>query len=96
MNKTRGIDRNLRSANSSSNKYCRICHLAGSDSRIYTSHEIGTCNRLSIRDLESIKNALVLNGMITYDNHHLEEPFCVLQPGWDDLESSEPQDDDRD
>ena len=96
VNKIRGTDRNLRSGNNPSDKYCRICHLAGSDSRIYTSHEIGTCNRLSIRDLESIKNALVLNGMIACDDGNLEEPSCILQPGWDDLERSDHQDDDED
>ena len=94
--KTRGTDRSLKSGNNLSDKYCRICHLAGSDLRIYSSHEIGTCNRLLIRDLESIKNALVLNGMITVDDEHLEEPCCVLQPGWDDLERSDPQNDDQD
>ena len=68
-------------------KFCRICNLAGSDPRIYTSHEIGNCSRLTIRDMESLKNALVLNGMITIPDEDLAEPEYVLQPGWDDDEA---------
>ena len=74
-----------------STKYCRICHLAGSDARIYTSHEIGQCSRLSIQDLESIRSALVLNGMITLDIPEQELPACELQPGWDNEEASDPE-----
>ena len=91
FNNKNNLNRNSRSGNNSSDKYCRICHLAGSDSRIYTSHEIGMCSRLSVRDFESIRNALVINGMIAYDEEPLEEPCCVLQPGWDDTEMMEPQ-----
>ena len=75
-----------------SSKYCRICDLAGSDPRIYTSHEIGRCNRLSIRDLESIKNALLLNGMITLTSPEPEIPSYELQPGWDYCEAADDTD----
>ena len=68
----------------SKDKYCRICNLAGSEPRVYTSHEIGQCSRLSIRDLESLKSALALNGLLTLDEQVDDEPTCVLQPGWDD------------
>ena len=74
-------------------KYCRICHLAGSDANIYSSHEIGNCSRLSFKDLQSFKNALALNGMLALDEQPLEEPPCVLQPGWDDVEISDSQHD---
>ena len=68
-------------------KFCRICHLAGSDPRIYTSHEIGKCSRLTIRDMESLRNALVLNS-IAFDEDP-KEPDYILQPGWDDAEAEE-------
>ena len=70
-------------------KFCRICNLAGSDPRIYTSHEIGTCSRLTVRDMESLRNALVLNGMVTLpqEDDCPAEPDYVLQPGWDDDEA---------
>ena len=74
------------SKNSSTEKFCRICNLAGSDARIYTSHEIGQCSRLSIRDLESLRNALVINGMITIledEDEKDDDPSCSFQPGWD-------------
>ena len=92
--------RNQRSSSSSNkqisrgtitDKFCRICHLAGSDPRIYTSHEIGKCSRLTIRDMESLRNALVLNGMVTIDQDP-GEPDYILQPGWDDVEAQELQD----
>ena len=70
------------------NKFCRICNLAGSDPKIYTSHEIGDCSRLTLRDMESLRNRLVLNGLVTIEP---EEPSYVLQPGWDDAEASELQ-----
>ena len=72
-------------------KFCRICNLAGSDPRIYTSHEIGNCSRLTVRDLESLKSSLVLNGMMAMDelDTEPEEPSYVLQPGWDDDEAHE-------
>ena len=73
-------------------KYCRICNLAGSDPRIYTSHEIGNCSRLTVRDLESLRNSLVLNGMITLDEDPEEPEYC-LQPGWDDAEATDTQPD---
>ena len=82
----RGNSSTNRSSRTLSKKYCRICHLAGSDRNIYSSHEIGFCSRLSARDLESLKSALVLNGLITLDVTEVEEPDCVLQPGWDDEE----------
>ena len=68
-------------------KFCRICNLAGSDPRIYTSHEIGNCSRLTIRDMESLRNALVLNGMVTVADDEPVEPDYLLQPGWDDEEA---------
>ena len=69
-------------------KFCRICNLAGSDRKIFTSHEIGNCSRLTVRDLESLRESLVINGMITeeYDAASVEEPTYFLQPGWDDAE----------
>ena len=80
----------------SSTKYCRICNLAGSKPNVYTSHEIGNCSRLSIRDLESIKNSMVLNGMITIAIEDEEENDpCQLQPGWDDQEIEELQNTDN-
>ena len=73
-----------RSLNKPSKKYCRICDLAGSDEKVYTSHEIGSCNRLSIRDFESIRNAMVLNGMVTVaDDDNPPEQITHHQPGWD-------------
>ena len=72
-------------------KFCRICNLAGSDPRIYTSHEIGNCSRLTMRDLESLRNALVLNGMVTMAEDNPVEPEYVLQPGWDDNEALQHQ-----
>ena len=74
-----------KSFNKPTNKYCRICDLAGSDAKVFTSHEIGNCNRLSIRDFESIRNAMVLNGMVTLaeDEEESLEQSRHLQPGWD-------------
>ena len=69
------------------NKFCRICNLAGSDSKVYTSHEIGTCSRLTIRDLDSLRNSLMLNGMEALELEETNEPVYSLQPGWDDAES---------
>ena len=74
---------------SNSGKYCRICNLAGSEPHVYTSHEIGQCSRLSIRDLESLKSALALNNLLTVDDQDDKEPTCVLQPGWDDIEAED-------
>ena len=69
-------------------KFCRICNLAGSDPRIYTSHEIGNCSRLTVRDMESLRNALVLNGMVTLpEDIEPADPEYILQPGWDDDEA---------
>ena len=73
--------------NSVPEKFCRICNLAGSDSRVYSSHEIGNCSRLTFRDLESLKKNLVLNG-ITTEEEQLE-PEYSLQPGCDDEEASQ-------
>ena len=66
-------------------KFCRICNLAGSDPRIYTSHEIGNCSRLTLRDMESLRNCLLLNSMEVPEDP--EEPSYILQPGWDDDEA---------
>ena len=66
-------------------KFCRICNLAGSDRKTFTNHEIGNCSRLTVRDLESMRNSLVLNGMIT-EEYESEEPAYFLQTGWDDVE----------
>ena len=77
----------------SPNKFCRICNLAGSDPQVYLSHEIGDCGRLSQRDLESIKSALVLNGLIDIPDNELDsnDPSYSLQPGWDDFEADQLQ-----
>ena len=72
-------------------KFCRICNLAGSDPRVYTSHEIGNCSRLTMRDMESLRNSLLLNGMMTLPDEEPAEPEYVLQPGWDDVEASQYQ-----
>ena len=82
--------------NSSSGKFCRICNLAGSGPQIYLSHEIGDCGRLSQRDLDSIKNALVLNGLVSVSHDEPDdptEPSYNLQPGWDDSEADRLQND---
>ena len=57
------------------------------------SHEIGDCGRLSQRDLESIKSALVLNGLIDIPDDELDssDPSYSLQPGWDDFEADQLQ-----
>ena len=73
---------------STGSKFCRICQLAGSDSRIFTSHEIGNCSRLAMRDLDSFRSSLVLNGVITAEEE-IEEPKYSLQPGWDDEEAEQ-------
>ena len=78
-----------------SNKFCRICNLAGSDPQIYLSHEIGDCGRLSQRDLESLKSALALNGLIEISNAEVNEPVFEPQHGWDVYESSQSQDEDQ-
>ena len=72
-------------------KYCRMCDLAGSDPRIYTSHEIGNCSRLTIADMQSLRNALVLNGLFVEEDEEEEpsEPEYHLQPGWDDEEAAQ-------
>ena len=78
-------------------KFCRMCKLAGSDPNVFSSHEIGQCSRLTIRDLESLRDALVLNGMITEESgsSQPEEPEYFLQPGWDDAEAADDHDDDN-
>ena len=53
--------------------------------------EIGNCTRLTMRDLESLRNSLVLNGIITEDADP-EQPTYSLQPGWDDKEAAQLQD----
>ena len=75
--------RQSRNSGQSNGKYCRICHLAGSDRKVYSSHEIGNCSRLSVRDLESLRDAMVLNGMVAVTDEMDLDPECQLQPGWD-------------
>ena len=75
--------------NGVTDKFCRLCNLAGSDARIYTSHEIGNCSRLTIRDLDSLKKQLVLNGIVDTEEEEQLEPEYALQPGWDDEEASQ-------
>ena len=70
---------------STTDKFCRICNLAGSDPKIYTSHEIGNCSRLTLRDMESLRNCLLLNNLELTEEP--EEPAYTLQPGWDDAEA---------
>ena len=70
-------------------KYCRICDLAGSPPQVYTSHEIGKCSRLSIKDIESLRDAMVLNGLVVLPQSDIQEPSYECQPGWDDLEAEE-------
>ena len=77
---------------SNSNKFCRICSLAGSSPQVYLSHEIWDCGRLSAKDLHSLKSSMVLNGIIDIQNEELEEPSFEPQPGWDDLEWDDNQD----
>ena len=50
---------------------------------------IGQCSRLTIADLESLKNSMVLNGMILEDCDAAEHSDYFLQPGWDDEEAGE-------
>ena len=64
--------------NKSATKFCRICHLAGSDPQTYNSHEIGRCSRLTVRDMESLRDALVLNGMVTISSDEPEQPEYYL------------------
>ena len=90
--RARNMFNNRSSGRGSAGKFCRICNLAGSDARIFTSHEIGNCSRLTMRDLESLKNSLVLNGMITQEEYEPEQPQYILQPGWDDVEAEQLQD----
>ena len=89
--RARNMFNNRSSGRGSAGKFCRICNLAGSDARIFTSHEIGNCSRLTMRDLESLKNSLVLNGMITQEEYEPEQPQYILQPGWDDVEAEQLQ-----
>ena len=79
-----------------STKICRICNLAGSEPQIYLSHEIGDCGRLSKKDLDSIKNSLVLNGLIPVDEEPSEELSYTSYPGWDDQEADELHPDNQD
>lgn len=71
------------------NKFCRICSLAGSDERIFSSHEIGNCSRLTMRDMESLRSSLVLNGIMIDEASQPEQPTYFFQPGWDDQEAEE-------
>ena len=87
----RGTSNFTRPRASINDKFCRLCHLAGSDSKVYTSHEIGTCSRLTIRDMDSLRNSLLLNGMETLELEDSIEPEYSLQPGWDDTEANQLQ-----
>ena len=49
-------------------------------------HEIGSCSRRLIRDFESIRDAMVLNGLITVADSDNEQPSYQSQPGWDENE----------
>ena len=71
--------------------FCRMCFLAGTEPQVHTSHEIGRCSRLTIADMESLKGALVLNGMITVTEAEDGYPDYFLQPGWDDVEAEQLQ-----
>ena len=72
--------------NNVAEKFCRICNLAGSDARVYTSHEIGNCSRLTLRDLESFRTALSLNVMTTVEDNEPMDPPYALHPDWDEEE----------
>ena len=84
---------------SSGVKFCRICNLAGSEERVFTSHEIGDCSRLTVRDMESLRDSLVLNGMITEEcvnclqcvvaAGQTTESEYFMHPGWDDDEAAQ-------
>ena len=80
-----------------SNKFCRICSLAGSSPQVYLSHEIGDCGRLSAKDLDSLKNSMMLNGIIDIPSQEpeLDEPSFDPQPGWDDLDLHDQDPDDH-
>ena len=91
LRQSRNRNRGINNAVSASDKYCRICNLAGSDPKVYTSHEIGQCSRLSARDLESLRDALVLNGMVVLPEQEQREPTYQLHPGWDDIEAEQLQ-----
>ena len=80
----------VRGSSSQDVKFCRICSLAGSDPRVFNSHEIGNCTRLTMRDLDSLRQSLVLNGIITEEDEP-EQPIYSLQPGWDDKEAAQIQ-----
>ena len=91
-NKTsQGQNQGFKSGNLSK-KFCRICSLAGSSPQVYLSHEIGDCGRLSSKDLSSLKNALVLNGIINIEDDECEAPSFHPEPGWDDSDPTDLQD----
>ena len=77
--------RKLTPKNLVTDKFCRICNLAGSDPRIYTSHEIGNCSRLTLRDMDSLRSCLMINSIV--EDEEPQQPEYVLQPGWDDAEA---------
>ena len=79
------------SAKTKSDKFCRMCFLAGTDPKVHTSHEIGNCSRLTIADLESLKGALLINGMVAESETEEDYPDYFLQPGWDDAEAEQLQ-----
>lgn len=63
-------------------KFCRLCHLAESERRVVTSHKIGECSRLSLKDMDSLKNALALNYAAMEDpDDGSEDPSGTLEPG---------------
>ena len=62
-------------------KFCRLCHLAGSEQRIVTSHEIRECSRLSLKDMDSLKNSFALNYAVLQDYaDEPEDPSNGLEP----------------
>ena len=44
-----------------------------------------------MHDLESVRNSLMLNVMITIPDDEPAEPDYILQPGWDNVEAQEYQ-----
>ena len=63
---------------------------------MYLSHEIGDRGRLSKKDSNSIKNSLVLNGLIPVYDEPTKELFYTSYRGWDDQEADELHPDNQD
>ena len=67
-------------------KFCRICFIANKGSpRVYTSHSIATCQRLSQRDRQDL--SVRLNQLDIEDDDE-EDEHAIPQhvPGWDDAD----------